>query len=357
MSEHIHDVIDTGAPLIIDVATRRIVNPAGGKIILVKRDCRSERLTFELPRFIEEHDMLTCNVVEVHYCNTSADSTQSISDVYTGVDMQNCPDDDTLVQCTWLVGPNATRYAGTLVFSIKFKCVGPDGDLGYQWGTIDYAEAIVADSTDAATAIEEAYPDILARHAARMAALEKHTHTAKDVGAIPEGGDKTAMVDFQRVIAEVLVALTELGIYNSETLHVFLKNVSTDPNTAILQLEGEAEADEPPKPVVIRGVADPINSEDAANLKVLEELEHGVLDELKKYAKTADVYNRDQIDQLLQNLDKYALAENVYDKETIDQKLQNLDKYATTQYVDDTVGAINAILATLSDGGVSGGES
>lgn len=135
---HKHGVHDSDLHFIIDPITREISSESG-KVTLMQFDHNSERFTFELPRYIEEHDMTLCNVVEVHYINKgdSIEKPESI-DVYPILDLQVFPDDEDYAIGSWLVSQNATRYYGDLEFDIRFSCVENSGEITYQWFTKPY---------------------------------------------------------------------------------------------------------------------------------------------------------------------------------------------------------------------------
>lgn len=133
-SIHKHPVYDTDLHLIIDPIARSIKNESG-KTVLMQNDHNSERFTFEIPRYVDGHDMSLCNVVEVHYINVdSADKTQQNADVYPVVDVQISPDSDDIVIGSWLISSNATMYSGSLNFIFRFACVDEEtSEITYQW--------------------------------------------------------------------------------------------------------------------------------------------------------------------------------------------------------------------------------
>ena len=66
---HKHSVYDSDTHFSINPMTRVLKNESSSKKSVVQYDHNSERFTFEIPRYIEEHDMLLCNVVHIHYIN------------------------------------------------------------------------------------------------------------------------------------------------------------------------------------------------------------------------------------------------------------------------------------------------
>ena len=101
----------------------------------MQNDHNSERFTFEIPRYIEGHDMSLCNVVEVHYINVdSADKNIESLGVYPVTDTQVSQESDDTVIGSWLVSINATTYAGSLNFIFRFACVDENtSEITYQW--------------------------------------------------------------------------------------------------------------------------------------------------------------------------------------------------------------------------------
>lgn len=154
---HKHSVYDSDAHFIIDPITRVAKKDPNHKAMVIQHDHNSERFTFEVPRYIEGHDMSTCNKVEVHYLNYEPKTKQEIKGVYTADDLQISPDDDSVVICSWLISSNATQLVGTLSFVVRFCCV--DGTTStYAWNTalatvnvstgIDGSDAAIADYSD-----------------------------------------------------------------------------------------------------------------------------------------------------------------------------------------------------------------
>lgn len=133
-SIHKHPVYDTDFHLIIDPVTRS-VNNNSGKTVLMQNDHNSERFTFELPRYIEEHDMTLCNIVEVHYINISGtNKSEQSSGIYSVDDLSISRDDENVVTGTWLVSRNGTVYPGSLNAIFRFACVDEDThEITYQW--------------------------------------------------------------------------------------------------------------------------------------------------------------------------------------------------------------------------------
>ena len=170
---HEHNVHDTNTHFKIDKTTREIsIN--NGTDVIMQYDHNSERLTFEIPREIDSHDMTKCNVIQIHYINIDSSTRESNADVYDVTDIQASPDDESIAVLSWLISRNATQFAGPLNFLIKFKCVAANGDVEYVWNTAIYNGLTVSNGMDNGDSVSEEYSDILASWEARIAALEQN---------------------------------------------------------------------------------------------------------------------------------------------------------------------------------------
>lgn len=169
---HQHNVYDTDKHFKIDPNTRKIENQSKSKVTLIQNDHDSERFTFEIPRYVEDHDMSICNKVEVHYLNIEKDTKQTSPGVYEVEDLQVSPDSEDVVICSWLISRNATKYIGTLHFALRFACL-TDEVVDYDWRTGIYSEFPISESIYNSEVIVEEYADVLADWEARITALEK----------------------------------------------------------------------------------------------------------------------------------------------------------------------------------------
>lgn len=161
---HKHPVYDTDLHLIIDPVTRS-VNNNSGKTVLMQNDHNSERFTFELPRYIDEHDMTLCNIVEVHYININGtNKSEQSSGIYSVDDLSISRDDENVVTGTWLVSRNGTVYPGSLNAIFRFACVDEDThEITYQWFSDIYTGLKISKGIyNADTLTEDNDTDILA---------------------------------------------------------------------------------------------------------------------------------------------------------------------------------------------------
>jgi hypothetical protein len=128
---HAHPVVDSDSRFVIDSTTREITT-SSSKTELIQGDHQSERITFEIPKIVEGHDMSLCDRIEIHYINTDKKTKATSKDVYIADDVT--VDGDKLT-FTWLISSNATKYQGALNFTIIFMCLDDEGNYTYKWST------------------------------------------------------------------------------------------------------------------------------------------------------------------------------------------------------------------------------
>ena len=154
---HTHAITDSDTRFVINPITRAIRNDSSRKVTLIQYDHNSERFTFELPRFVEGHDMAICNKVEVHYLNIDANTKERKSGLYTVDDIQI--DGDNVV-CSWLVSENATQFVGSLSFLLRYSCVSGE-EVVYAWHTAVYTGISISMGINNAEAVTGEYVDII----------------------------------------------------------------------------------------------------------------------------------------------------------------------------------------------------
>lgn len=140
---HTHTVTDPDDYFIIDPDTRVISNAASTRNTIMQYDHNSERYTFELPRYIEGHDMLLCNRVRIHFNNVDGKTNAENADVDEMHDLQINPENEDTVISSWLISRYATQLAGTLNFLVQYLCIDDNGDVVYEWHTDIYTEVDV----------------------------------------------------------------------------------------------------------------------------------------------------------------------------------------------------------------------
>lgn len=128
---HVHPVVDSDSRFVINSTTREITTNSS-KTELIQGDHQSERITFEIPKIVEGHDMSLCDRIEIHYINIDKKTKATSKDVYIADDVT--VDGDKLT-FTWLISSNATKYQGSLNFVVIFICLDDEGNYIYKWSS------------------------------------------------------------------------------------------------------------------------------------------------------------------------------------------------------------------------------
>ena len=135
--DHSHPVPDSDKHFIINPLTRQIEADRYSKTVIMCGDHNSERFTFEIPRYVDGHDMSLCNRVAVHFDNVGETAEEVYHDLIYMTDIQLSPDNSDAVVCSWLISRDATQIVGILSFSLKYQCV-EDEVITYEWNTDSY---------------------------------------------------------------------------------------------------------------------------------------------------------------------------------------------------------------------------
>lgn len=157
--EHKHSVYDSDTRFIID-PIRKIAKNTSKKTTIAQYSHNSERVTFEIPRIVEGHDMSLCDTVEVHYLNVDVKNKEHKSGYYEVDDLRIDPDDPEKVICSWLISENGTQLAGLLNFSLWYVC-RENGVITYNFPTLTNSELTIGSGIKASEMVISEYIDII----------------------------------------------------------------------------------------------------------------------------------------------------------------------------------------------------
>ena len=154
---HTHPVVDSDSRFVINSTTREI-STTSDKLELIQGDHQSERITFEIPKIVEGHDMSLNDRIEVHYINIDRRTNATSRDVYI---IDDAAVDGDKLTFSWLISGNATKYYGRLNFIILFECLDPDGNYTYKWNTEICKLLTIGEGISNTSAVIEDHSDIL----------------------------------------------------------------------------------------------------------------------------------------------------------------------------------------------------
>ena len=240
---HDHPVPDTDTYFIIDPITRKIENTNRKKHVIMQYDHNSERFTFELPRFIDGHDMLECTSVTVNVDNIEDGDDEPFvnSDAPDITDLRLHPNDPEKVICSWLISRNSTQLAGHLSFHIEYKCVDSDGNVVYEWSTDSYDDIEVKARNKNGDAVVIEHADLLEQWRTKI--FGAGDSVMADIAA--EGKTQVAAVKAESTTQQNAVELKGVNTLESipedytETSYMAKEAVRTKADAIICSAEGD----------------------------------------------------------------------------------------------------------------------
>lgn len=162
---HNHLVEDTDKRFVINPDTKTVSTTRSNIPVLAQYDHNSEYITFEIQRFVENHDLSKCDKVEIHYNNVEEVTEKRAKHVSKGLydvkDLRIDPGDNQKVVFTWIISEKATTWKGTLEFVVSFVCL-TDDDVDYRFNTVTNTDLLkVGSGINNTDEIEERYADVL----------------------------------------------------------------------------------------------------------------------------------------------------------------------------------------------------
>lgn len=165
---HVHPVADDESRFVINPSTRQIEKVGREPNILIQGDHNSEVYTFELPRYIEGHDMMLCNRIYVHINNIDAETKEENEDLAEMYDLMPDEDNPDIVSSSWTIRRESVQKVGILSFAIEYQCVDEDGEITYEWHTDIYSDVEVREGRNNGPAAIIEYNSILEQWRERL---------------------------------------------------------------------------------------------------------------------------------------------------------------------------------------------
>ena len=90
---HTHSVKDDDNYFVINKDTMIISTESTSKT-LMQHDHNSECYTFEIPRYVESHDMMECTNIEIHYIGINSNTRETNTGIYECNDLSIIKNED-----------------------------------------------------------------------------------------------------------------------------------------------------------------------------------------------------------------------------------------------------------------------
>lgn len=158
---HSHELVDDGKHFIIDPQTREIKHE--GQVYMVRGDHNSSVFTFEIPRYIDGHDMSASSEVVINFTNIGTNGTDKNIGAFVCKDVSLAEGESDIVTFSWSASIDATKYAGIVDVSVEFICKDDSGEIIYTWNTDILKDAVfILDSLKNYDEILDQYVDVIA---------------------------------------------------------------------------------------------------------------------------------------------------------------------------------------------------
>lgn len=181
---------------------RYITVPDELKRIAVQYDHNIETVTFDCPRYWDEHDMSTMRVF-INYMRPDGEPDSYICESVT-IDEA----DSSIMHFDWTISKNATMIQGTLSFLVCIKEVDEEGNELHHWNSELCTDMTVSTGLEVTETILVKYPDIVTQLLARMDAVE-------NIQSVITGTD---LVKLQAQLTKISNELTTYQLTNGKKI-------------------------------------------------------------------------------------------------------------------------------------------
>lgn len=229
-TKHTHPTADSDPYFVIDPNTRTMSNGSSEPIRIMQYDHDSEILTFELPRFVDGHDMMLCNRVLVHWNNVSEFTVEERAESTDIYDLRVNPKDKSTVICSWTVSRNSTQFSGNLSFLVQYKCE-ENGVTTYEWHTDIYSNVEIRSGRNNGEQSVLEYTDIIEQWRNRLFGVGDTV--LADIDAATEAQKASIAVKGEEVLATIPEDYTE-------TYNMAKSATRTRANAIVVTSEGES---------------------------------------------------------------------------------------------------------------------
>lgn len=155
--EPVAHLVDPSTEAHIVIGADRIITvPDELKRIAVQYDHNIETVTFDCPRYWDEHDMSEM-AIYINYLRTDG-----VSGIYKAENVAIDTNDSSIMHFNWTISKNVTMLYGKLVFIVCIKKADEDGNEKNHWNSELCKDCYVSEGLECASEIlEESYPDII----------------------------------------------------------------------------------------------------------------------------------------------------------------------------------------------------
>lgn len=191
----------------------RIINlkSADDKIVrIVQNDKDTTIIDFEITKDKSLEGVSNSQLnISIHYDNIDRDTGDRVTDIYT---MSEWSGDPNTIEFSWIVGSNASVYAGKCHFQVVITVVDENGVITQQWSSAVCSIEVVRSLEDVNITQPKSFIDYITQ--VKKSVSDRNTKIAT---AITEKGVATEPTDSADVMAENIGKI-QTGTSNSQIL-------------------------------------------------------------------------------------------------------------------------------------------
>ena len=162
-------------PHIVVNSDRTITVPDELKHIAVQFDHNIETVTFDCPRYWDNHDFSKMHV----YINYRR--SDGYKDQYPADNLRVDESDSTIIHFEWTISKNVTQVKGGISFLVCIKVVNDDGNEEPHWNSRLNQDLVIDEGMECSKQIVESNPDIIEHLLSRMEELENSGGLTEDL--------------------------------------------------------------------------------------------------------------------------------------------------------------------------------
>ena len=176
-------------PHIVIGADRYITVPDQLKRIAVQYDHDIETVTFDCPRYWDDHDMSTMSIYINYLCPDRS------SGVFPATNVKVSTSDSSIMQFDWTISKNVTMAEGKLTFLVCVKNADSDGNEKNHWNSELCTDCYISKGLEInAGAYEDIVPDFIAQWHKEVLDATNSLYQQRDNGEF-DGATFTPMVN------------------------------------------------------------------------------------------------------------------------------------------------------------------
>ena len=153
-------------PHIVVNSDRTITVPEELRHIAVQFDHNVETVTFDCPRYWDDHDFSNMHVYINYMCS------DGYKDQYPVKNLRIDEDDSNIIHFEWTISKNVTFLKGKVSFLVCIKSINENGEEEPHWNSRLNQDLIIDEGMECTEQIIDSNPDVIENLLARMEELE-----------------------------------------------------------------------------------------------------------------------------------------------------------------------------------------